>query len=126
MTSTTVPYLPLQRGIRETPLVDIYTDDTHTERITFEGWRFVASIALLNQTDLQWATDDDAPLLTVVDVADTDPVPGQRLQLALDATVTAAFTWTSGTLTVLRIDPDDATNVDIVAGPNVVRILPAP
>lgn len=117
-----MPYIPVQRGVARTLFFDSFTDTTLTTRISYEGWKYIVSVAVVGAPDVQWATDDEDPKLTVVSATNPD---GEKLQLVLDATVTAGFDWSGGTVTVLQVDPADPTNVEAFAA-TVIRVTGAP
>jgi hypothetical protein len=106
--------LTIRRGANFIRTFDSYTDATQATRIGYDGWRFLVQVA-----GQEYATDDDDPKLTVE--AATDPT-GDRLRLSLDATDTAALTDSATHLVLLRIDPADESNVEVIAGPTTVTV----
>jgi hypothetical protein len=115
--------LVIRRGVNFDATIDTYTDTTNTTRISYAGSHFAVRLQSTGCADIMYATTDTDPALTVTDA--TNPT-GQHLVLHLDATQTTAIIPSSGVLTVLRLDPDDVTDVDLIAGPTSFIITVAP
>lgn len=115
--------LTIRRGVNFDAYFDSYTDPTNTTRIDYDGWKFTLSLEVpAADAPRTWSTDDTDPALTVVDAANPN---GKRLAWHLDASETAALP-AGGTLTLLRVDPGDAANVQPLTDPVPVSLSKAP